>query len=441
MTGSRAALVFVLLLPLVAQAAPCPLAHKHPRQLQDLDDPSQKPFEAASDPDTLFLPPGFIAPVDNATDPVPDAPPAPIATPDVGPLMMGYYPDWTSATLPPEKVEFSRYDWVDYAFALPTQDFNVTWDDPNAPALLNRLVTAAHAQGSKVKLSIGGWTGSKYFSPAVASDSSRQIFVDNIALAFDQYKLDGIDIDWEYPGRAGNDGNLFTPQDTANFLSFLKLLRAKLPVDAHISAATLTTPFVDGNGAPSADVSEFGDVLNWITMMNYDVWGSSSNPGPNAPFYDACHNSTQPQASAVAGYEQWTSAGFPGNKIVLGIPYYGYRSKSDNTRLRTRDDDNAQVEFRDLVSNGQLVKNTDPNGPAFIGGNGFMRQWDECSGTPYLVSPEAHSVISYDDTESLAMKAKWVKEMGMMGVNTWDVHGDTDDLVLVKATREAMGLE
>ena len=161
MTGSRAALVFVLLLPLVAQAAPCPLAHKHPRQLQDLEDPSQKPFEAASDPDTLFLPPGFIAPVDNATDPIPDAPPAPIATPDVGPLMMGYYPDWTSATLPPEKVDFSRYDWVDYAFALPTQDFNVTWDDPNAPALLNRLVTAAHAQGSKVKLSIGGWTGSK----------------------------------------------------------------------------------------------------------------------------------------------------------------------------------------------------------------------------------------------------------------------------------------
>ena len=50
-------------------------------------------------------------------------------------------------------------------------------------------------------------------------------------------------------------------------------------------------------------------------------------------------------------------------------------------------------------------------------------------------------MISYDDTESLAMKAKWVKEMGMMGVNTWDVHGDTDDLVLVKATREAMGLE
>ena len=113
----------------------------------------------------------------------------------------------------------------------------------------------------------------RYFSPAVASDSSRQTFVDNIALAFDQYKLDGIDIDWEYPGRAGNDGNLFTPQDTANFLSFLKLLRAKLPADAHISAATLTTPFVDGNGAPSADVSEFGDVLNWITMMNYDVWG------------------------------------------------------------------------------------------------------------------------------------------------------------------------
>ena len=78
---------------------------------------------------------------------------------------------------------------------------------------------------------------------------------------------------WEYPNKQGIGCNILSPADSANFLSFLKLLRAKLPADAHISAATLTTPFVDGNGAPSADVSEFGDVLNWITMMNYDVWG------------------------------------------------------------------------------------------------------------------------------------------------------------------------
>lgn len=82
--------------------------------------------------------------------------------PDLRPLVMAYYPDWTSSQFPPEKIDFDHYDWLDFAFALPDEHFNLTWDDPQtAPALLSRLVDAGHAGGTKVKLSIGGWTGSK----------------------------------------------------------------------------------------------------------------------------------------------------------------------------------------------------------------------------------------------------------------------------------------
>lgn len=77
-------------------------------------------------------------------------------------LVMAYYPDWASYSLPPEKIEFGRFDWIDFAFALPDQSFALTWDDPvNAPALLHRLVASAHAADRSVKLSIGGWTGSQ----------------------------------------------------------------------------------------------------------------------------------------------------------------------------------------------------------------------------------------------------------------------------------------
>jgi len=78
------------------------------------------------------------------------------------PLVMAYYPDWASYSLPPEKIDFGRFDWIDYAFALPDQSFALGWDDPvNAPALLDRLVASAHGAGKRVKLSIGGWTGSQ----------------------------------------------------------------------------------------------------------------------------------------------------------------------------------------------------------------------------------------------------------------------------------------
>jgi hypothetical protein len=77
-------------------------------------------------------------------------------------LVMGYYPDWAYPAFPPEDIDFGRYDWIDFAFALPNASFALVWDDMNSgPELLTRLVAAAHAGGSKVKLSIGGWTGSK----------------------------------------------------------------------------------------------------------------------------------------------------------------------------------------------------------------------------------------------------------------------------------------
>jgi chitinase len=57
--------------------------------------------------------------------------------------------------------------------------------------------------------------------------------------------------------------------------------------------------------------------------MNYDVWGSwSPSVGPNAPLDDSCTPS--PRGSAKSAVKAWTGAGFPVNKIILGVPAYGH---------------------------------------------------------------------------------------------------------------------
>lgn len=113
----------------------------------------------------------------------------------------------------------------------------------------------------------------RHFSSAVSTNQSRSVFVGNILTVYKAFNLDGIDIDWEYPGRQGEGDNEVNSNDSANFLSFLQLLRYTLPPCAVITAATLTTTFSGPDGQPMSDVSEFSKVLDWILLMNYDVWG------------------------------------------------------------------------------------------------------------------------------------------------------------------------
>lgn len=61
--------------------------------------------------------------------------------------------------------------------------------------------------------------------------------------------------------------------------------------------------------------------------------GASSQPGPNAPLSNACGTSSQPTATAEASFKQWTQAGCPASKLLLGLPLYGYVSKSTATKL------------------------------------------------------------------------------------------------------------
>jgi chitinase len=292
----------------------------------------------------------------------------------------------------------------------------------------------------------------RYFSWAVQNESTRYTFVNNIVDLYSKYGLDGIDIDWEYPGGNGHQQNYFDPSDTANLLEFFKLLRTKLPPTARITAAVQTSPFAGADGDPVKDVRAFADALDWVVLMDYDMWGASANPGPNAPLSNACQNSTQPAANAEAAVDAWTAAGFPSNKLVLGVPSYGYISSSSETQLRQRDEDppnvravtdegrdTGQVQFRELVRQGVLRE--DPAGPGvYMGYGGFTRKWDACSCTPFLQSDSEKQIIAYDDPQSLGLKAAFAKQRRLLGVNFFDVHGDTDSWELTDSLRQGLGL-
>ncbi|KWU47291.1 glycoside hydrolase [Rhodotorula sp. JG-1b] len=267
--------------------------------------------------------------------------PSATVSPDEKMLSGAYYPSWVIDTLPPSKINYAMFDIINFAFAIPTSDGIVTLDDWSGSTLV-QVVQGAHAHGTKVALSIGGWTDSTYFSSAVASSSARTKFVNSIVALVQKYNLDGVDIDWEYPGTQGNAGNQVSSSDTQNMLSMLQLLRQKLPTTL-LSTCTTQQTYVGANGNPVGDVSQFANVLDHVMVMNYDVWGASSTPGPNAPLSNACPNSLQPNANMVSAIATWEAAGMPKKKILMGVPGYGYVSSSKATSLIHKRDDIPQT--------------------------------------------------------------------------------------------------
>lgn len=100
-------------------------------------------------------------------------------------------------------------------------------------------------------------------------------------------------------------------------------------------------------------------------VMNYDVWGASSNPGPNAPLSNLCPNSLQPTANMLSAIQTWSAAGMPANQILMGVPAYGYVSSSSATTL-VHKRDLGRIEKRELVRPSRDEANMSPGHRLFV---------------------------------------------------------------------------
>ncbi|KAI0777381.1 glycoside hydrolase [Trametes elegans] len=369
-------------------------------------------------------------------------------------------------------VSWSKYTAVTYAFAVTTQDVNSVSLEASDEELLPKFVELAHQNNVKALLTIGGWTGSTYFSSAVATEANRTAFVQTVLGLVSKYNLDGLDFDWEYPNKQGAGCNVIADDDSANFLSFLQALRAEPAAqNLTLSAAAGITPFAGTDGQPLSDVSGFAAVLDYLAIMNYDVWGTwSTGVGPNAPLNDTCADAANQQGSAVSAVKAWTGAGFPANQLVLGVASYGHSFKVDKSAALASG--NTLAAYPAFEKGQQpLGDSWDEDAPAGVdqcgnptagGPSGIFDYWglveggfltangtaadgidfrfDECSQTPFVYKPETGVMVSYDDAQSFAAKGRFINDAGLRGFAMWEAAGDYQD-TLLDAISEAIGIE
>ncbi len=55
----------------------------------------------------------------------------------------------------------------------------------------------------KCMFAVGGWENSQYFSDIAANPNKRIQFIASVIEIIDEYDLDGVDVDWEYPVTGG----------------------------------------------------------------------------------------------------------------------------------------------------------------------------------------------------------------------------------------------
>ncbi|MDK2808468.1 MAG: chitinase [Clostridiales bacterium] len=299
-------------------------------------------------------------------------------------------------------------DVINIAFA-QIEEGTVRWEHPECKAHLARI-KRIHPD-IKLVLSIGGW-GAGGFSEAAREALSRKKLADSAVEVMRAYKLDGIDIDWEYPcfdvAQIGAD---FSDKD--NYTYLLQEIRERLEIEK--KGAYLLTTAVGGDAyfCRCTKMDQVQQYVDYVQLMTYDLRGGFQTlTGHHTNLY--ANPVDLFEASTKKAVDCYLAAGVPREKMVIGAAFYSR-------------------EWRGVVNQNhglhQMAETTGGYGPAYhtlvseyIDKNGYTRYWDKEAKAPYLFNGE--HFISYEDKESIQWKARYVKEEELLGMMYWEYCGD-----------------
>lgn len=217
------------------------------------------------------------------------------------------------------------------------------------------------------------------------SSKAREELINKILGIYDEYGVDGINIDFENVYL--KDKDLLT-----------QLVRELYPVfkEKGMTVSIDVTPIsVSENWSQCFDRKRLSQTVDYMMLMAYDQ-----------------HWATSPVAGSVAQYS-WVEESIkgvleevPNEKLVLSVPFY--------TRLWTEEktDDGEKVSSQALSMD---------EASRFIEENNVELQWDKESGQYYgqLIQDEKTYKIWIEDSESLRLKSSLINKYDLAGLASW----------------------
>ncbi|MFJ5117676.1 glycoside hydrolase family 18 protein [Kitasatospora sp. NPDC088548] len=284
----------------------------------------------------------------------------------------------------------------------------------------------------KTVISLGGWSWSKYFSDAAATDASRKKFVSSCVDLYLKGNLprlgtaeggtgvaagvfDGIDLDWEYPGGGGDEGNIVRPEDGRNFTLLVQEFRRQLDaLSGKKGPHYLLTAAVAANEtvADRLELPELARSIDWLNLMTYDLHGPWEGKGPTnhqANLYSDPHDPEPRQRSADKAVDHYAQLGLPSQQTVLGTPLYGHGWTNVPAGNRNGLHQPASSAAPDL---SYKEINALP-GKVYV---------DRDHGASWKY--DGSTFYSYDSAEVLTEKARYARWNDLAGVMVWSLDGD-----------------
>ncbi|XP_041364068.1 chitotriosidase-1-like [Gigantopelta aegis] len=193
-----------------------------------------------------------------------------------------YFPNWYQYKADPYRYVPSSIDphlctHILYAFAKVTPDaISITRYEPNDDAMIAQILALKNQNPNlKVLLAVGGWThGPALFSAVAATDGGIDVWAGNVIAYLRQRRLDGLDVDWEYPVGRGSPAS-----DKQRFSIFLQRVRNAFDAEAASTGKPrLELAIAVNAGRYFSDVSyernKIGSYVDFISLMTYDFHGT-----------------------------------------------------------------------------------------------------------------------------------------------------------------------
>ncbi|MFG1943618.1 glycoside hydrolase family 18 protein [Nonomuraea sp. NPDC048826] len=340
---------------------------------------------------------------------------------------------------------YSPDPWADWQRPVPAeQSVDGVADEPGQALNGNlnqiRKLKAKHPR-LKALISLGGWTGSKHFSDAVLTPESRAALASSCIDLWLRGNLpglepgaaagvfDGIDLDWEWPGSSGAEGNVIRPEDKRNFTLFLEELRAQLDAYSRDAELTAFLPAAAAKIDAGFEVRRVFDLLDFATVQGYDLRGTwESRTGHQANLLTDRRDPNEVRYSVDQTVRDYMRRGAPARKLVIGVPAYGqgwtgvtgggkglYQPATGPAPGKWA----AGVEdYKDLV--------TKPG----------RRHRDLTTGTLWLY--DGNEFWSYDDPAVMLQKAAYIRLKGLGGAMMWSIDQDDSRASLTTALYQVL---